>query len=97
MLILTRRSGESIYIGDNVVVTVLGVVGNQVRFGVEAPRSITIDRAEVHERKKRQAHARLAGDAVGNLTAERMRELVDRGRAAQGAVDELIKEVDGNK
>jgi carbon storage regulator len=57
MLILTRRPVESIYIGDEVTITVLGVVGNQVRFGIEAPRSITIDRAEIHERKKRAAMA----------------------------------------
>lgn len=57
MLILTRRPVETIYIGDQVTVTVLGVVGNQVRFGIEAPRSIVIDRAEIHERKKRAAIA----------------------------------------
>jgi carbon storage regulator len=55
MLILTRRPAETIYIGEQVTVTVLGVVGNQVRFGIEAPRSITIDRAEIYERKKRSA------------------------------------------
>jgi carbon storage regulator len=55
MLILTRRPAETIYIGEEVTVTVLGVVGNQVRFGIEAPRSITIDRAEIYERKKRAA------------------------------------------
>lgn len=57
MLILTRRPAETIYIGEQVTVTVLGVVGNQVRFGIEAPRSITIDRAEIYERKKRSAQA----------------------------------------
>jgi carbon storage regulator len=57
MLILTRRPVETIYIGDEVTVTVLGVVGNQVRFGIEAPRHIVIDRAEIHERKKRAALA----------------------------------------
>jgi len=56
MLILTRRQAESIFIGDEITITVLGVVGNQVRFGIEAPRHITIDRAEVHERKKRAAN-----------------------------------------
>jgi len=63
MLILTRRPVETIYIGDEVTVTVLGVVGNQVRFGIEAPRHIVIDRAEIHERKKRAA---LANGAPGN-------------------------------
>jgi carbon storage regulator len=57
MLILTRRPMETIFIGDEVTVTVLGVVGNQVRFGIEAPRHIVIDRAEIHERKKRAALA----------------------------------------
>jgi carbon storage regulator len=68
MLILTRRPAETIYIGEQVTITVLGVVGNQVRFGIEAPRSITIDRAEIHERKKRQA-ALAAGIASGNVVA----------------------------
>jgi carbon storage regulator len=53
MLILTRRPIESIHIGDEVIVTVLKVVGNQVRFGIEAPKSVVIDRAEIHEAKKR--------------------------------------------
>lgn len=57
MLILTRRPAESIYIGEDVTVTVLGVVGNQVRFGIEAPRNITIDRAEIHERKRRNGNS----------------------------------------
>lgn len=57
MLILTRRPVETLYIGDEITVTVLGVVGNQVRFGIEAPRHIVIDRAEIHERKKRAALA----------------------------------------
>jgi carbon storage regulator len=65
MLILTRRPVETIYIGDEVTVTVLGVVGNQVRFGIEAPRHIVIDRAEIHERKKRAA---LANGTPGNTT-----------------------------
>jgi carbon storage regulator len=64
MLILTRRPAETIYIGEQVTVTVLGVVGNQVRFGIEAPRSITIDRAEIYERKKRAAQGQ--GQSGGN-------------------------------
>jgi carbon storage regulator len=64
MLILTRRPAETIYIGEQVTVTVLGVVGNQVRFGIEAPRSITVDRAEIHERKKRAALSTANGTAA---------------------------------
>jgi carbon storage regulator len=59
MLILTRRPAETIYVGENVRITVLGVVGNQVRLGIEAPLEVIIDRAEIHERKKRQAEAKV--------------------------------------
>jgi carbon storage regulator len=52
MLILTRRLGESIKIGDDVQITVLAVGGTQVRIGIDAPRSMPVDRSEVHERKK---------------------------------------------
>lgn len=54
MLILTRRSLESIMIGNAIKITVLGVHGNQVRFGIEAPADMSIDREEVVERKRKQ-------------------------------------------
>jgi len=50
MLVLTRRVGESIIIGDNVTVTVLGSNGNQIRVGVSAPTSIPVHREEIYER-----------------------------------------------
>jgi carbon storage regulator len=50
MLILTRRVGESVMIGDNVSITVLGVKGNQVRLGVNAPRDVAVHREEIFER-----------------------------------------------
>ena len=50
MLILTRRVGESLMIGDNVTVTVLGVKGNQVRIGVNAPKDVAVHRQEIYER-----------------------------------------------
>lgn len=51
MLILTRRTGETILIGDEVAVTILGVNGNQVRIGVKAPKDVAVDREEVRQRK----------------------------------------------
>lgn len=54
MLILTRRVGETLMIGDEVTVTVLGVKGNQVRIGVNAPKDVTVHREEIYERIKRE-------------------------------------------
>lgn len=50
MLILTRRVGENILIGPDVVVTVLGIKGNQVRIGIKAPKEVRVDREELAER-----------------------------------------------
>jgi carbon storage regulator len=54
MLILTRRVGETVMIGDDVTITVLGVKGNQVRVGINAPKSVAVHREEIYERIRRE-------------------------------------------
>lgn len=54
MLILTRRVGETVVVGDEVTITVLGVKGNQVRCGINAPKRVAVHREEIYERIKRE-------------------------------------------
>ena len=54
MLILTRRVGETLMVGDDVTVTVLGVKGNQVRIGVNAPKDVAVHREEIYERIRKE-------------------------------------------
>jgi len=51
MLVLSRHCGEQIVIGDEVIVTVVAIEGNKIRLGIEAPKSIRVDRKEVHDRR----------------------------------------------
>jgi carbon storage regulator len=54
MLILTRRLGETVVVGGEVTVTVLGIKGNQVRWGINAPKDVAVHREEIYERIKRE-------------------------------------------
>lgn len=67
MLILTRRVGETLMIGDEVSVTVLGVKGNQVRLGVNAPKDIAVHREEIYQRilHERTGHERTGHERMG--------------------------------
>jgi carbon storage regulator len=62
MLILTRRVGETVMIGNDVTVTILGVKGNQVRVGINAPKNVAVHREEIYERIKREQQG---GDSQG--------------------------------
>ena len=62
MLILTRRAGETVMIGSDVTITVLGVKGNQVRIGINAPKDVAVHREEIYERIQSEKNA--AGGAA---------------------------------
>jgi carbon storage regulator len=66
MLILTRRTGETVMIGNEVTLTVLGVKGNQVRIGINAPKNVPVHREEIYERIKRE----MQGEVNGNVQEE---------------------------
>jgi carbon storage regulator len=72
MLILTRKPGESLYIGDNVKVTIVEIKGNQIRVGIDAPSELRIYREEIYvqilEENKKAAEAEMSGSALDQLS-----------------------------
>jgi carbon storage regulator len=60
MLVLTRRPGESIMVGENIVVTVIEIKGGQVRIGIDAPREVDVYREEIYEQVKQENLAAIA-------------------------------------
>jgi carbon storage regulator len=73
MLILSRRVGERVVIGENISITVLRVKGNQVRLGVDAPKNIAVQREEVSDRIKSEVGA--AGSSAGEESGEAERHV----------------------
>ena len=82
MLILTRRAGEALRIGDDIEVTVMAVNGSQVRIGINAPREVAVDREEIAERKRRDrealAHSGMPGPQVAQGDNGSRRRFVER-------------------
>lgn len=88
MLILTRRVGETIVIGDDVIVTVLGIKGNQVRIGINAPKDVSVHREEIYQRiqqeknttpKQEEAAPVAAAPATTTVRKKREPKITDKG------------------
>lgn len=84
MLILTRKPGEVIRIGNDIAVTVLSVQGQQVRLGIDAPKDVSVDREEIAIRKAGEVQAPAADEPLyANRTEAEWRELLATEQAAK--------------
>ena len=70
MLILTRRAGETVMIGSDVTITVLGVKGNQVRIGINAPKDVAVHREEIYERIQSEKSGNSGADPADDNKTE---------------------------
>lgn len=82
MLVLTRRPGESIVVGDNIVVTVIEIKGGQVRIGIDAPREVDVYREEIYEQVRQENLSAIAN------AAEIRKAVQDKQRPPQSEDDE---------
>ena len=71
MLILTRRLGENIRIGENISVAVLGIRGNQVRLGIDAPKTLPVHREEIYQRIKNERNAELPVNSQSGIESKK--------------------------
>ena len=92
MLILTRRVGETLMIGDEVTVTVLGVKGNQVRIGVDAPKDVSVHREEIYERIRQER----SGESPAHRSQEERTapESTLQQQQSESVREELVAEID---
>lgn len=78
MLILTRRVGESLNIGDSIKITLLGIKGNQIRVGIEAPREVEVHREEIYDKIKRETRSAVNRRLTDDFLEQASRLLTDK-------------------